>query len=79
MTSSLRAFALASLMLAATASTSVARAQWGISAVSVKASKNAQVTTTPGSVVTTAFSVKNSTRDSLLVEPILSLPKGCTR
>ena len=36
----------------------------------------APVAGTPGSVITTAFTVRNGTRDSVLVEPILSLPKG---
>src|SRR5450759_2673800 len=70
-----RSFALASLMLALVAGASEARAQRG-PGVTVESAKSAKISAAPGAVITTAFTVKNATRDSVVVEPILSLPKG---
>lgn len=70
-----RSFALASLMLALVAGAGEARAQRG-PGVTVESAKSAKISAAPGAVITTAFTVKNATRDSVVVEPILSLPKG---
>jgi hypothetical protein len=70
-----RSFALASLMLALVAIAGEARAQRG-PGVTVESAKNAKISVAPGAVITTAFTVKNATRDSVMVEPILSLPAG---
>lgn len=71
-----RSFALTSLVLAFVASAGIAHAQERGPGVTVKSSKTAPVAGTPGSVITTAFTVRNGTRDSVTVEPILSLPRG---
>lgn len=70
-----RSFALTSLVLALVAGASVALAQRG-PGVTVQSAKDAKIAVTPGAVITTAFTVKNATKDSVVVEPILSLPKG---
>jgi hypothetical protein len=62
-------------MLASLAGASEARAQRG-PGVTVQSAKGAKISVAPGAVVTTAFTVKNATKDSVVVEPILTLPKG---
>lgn len=75
MPTNLRSLALTSLVLALAAGASVARAQRG-PGVTVQSAKGAKISAAPGAVITTAFTVKNATKDSVVVEPILTLPKG---
>jgi hypothetical protein len=75
MTSPSRSFALGSLALALVASSSVAHAQRG-ELITVTSAKVVRTSVTPGEIITTAFTVKNGTRDSVMIQPVLSLPNG---
>ena len=44
--------------------------------ITVTSAKTEKISAAPGAVITTAFTVKNATRDSVLIQPILTLPAG---
>ncbi len=75
MPTNLRLHALTALVLGLTAGASAVHAQRG-PGVTVQSARESKISVAPGAVVTTAFTVKNETKDSVVVEPILSLPKG---
>ena len=61
-------------MLALVAGAGIAGAQKGL--VTVQAAKNGLISVAPGGAVTAAFTAKNATRDSLLIQPVVTLPTG---